>query len=90
MYDETENQELDKFAKYMSERWDHSESEVDNCDLVLEVRDDARENHKFWCYYFVNHTTKAVFWLEPYNACEMIMEVKGITLDSEESCISES
>ena len=89
LYDISEREELERFATYMSACWQIVDADYD---LVLEVRDDddERKGHKVWCYYFVNHTTKTIFWLEKYNACRMIAEVKGITPASNKSTISES
>jgi hypothetical protein len=95
LYDKVEHQELESFATYMLARWPHhnTESEMADYDLVLEIRDDDNDlapHHKMWCYYFVNHTTKVIFWLDKYDAHQMINMVNGITPMTDKSCISES
>jgi len=89
LYDTNEHQEIEHFASHMLAC---SELEDGDDDLVLEVRDDedGREGYKTWCYYFVSHTNKVIFWLEKYNASQMIAEVKGIKPADEKSCLSES
>ena len=89
LYDADERQELESFAKYMSA---YSKLEDGDDDLVLEVRDDERgwKGYKTWCYYFVSHTNKVIFWLEKYDASQMIAEVKGIKPADEKSCLSKS
>jgi len=88
LYDQAACKELEIFATYMTACCEFNNGHYD---LVLEVHDDdkGREGHKTWCYYFVNHTTKSIFWLEEYNASRMIAEVRGITLADDKSCLSE-
>jgi hypothetical protein len=91
MYDMGEHKELETFAMHMLTC---CQFQVDDgtYDLVLEVQDGENSQRVFktWCYYLVNHATKAIFWLENYDACAMIAEVMGITLESDKSYLSES
>jgi len=88
LYDPAAREELEIFATYMTACCRFNNADYD---LVLEVRDDdrGREGHKIWCYYFVNHPSRAIFWLEEYNASRMIAEVRGITWADDKSCLSE-
>ncbi|KAH9946754.1 hypothetical protein B0H21DRAFT_388772 [Amylocystis lapponica] len=45
-------------------------------DLVLELNDSDDGGHK-WCYYFVNHTDRALFWLHDFDISEHVKEVLG-------------
>lgn len=49
-------------------------------DLVLELEDDSSGGHD-WCYYFADHTTKTLVWLQPFEMTRELQAVKGaITL----------
>ena len=48
---------------------------TNDVDLVLEV---VNASDEWWCgYYFVQHSTRLLFWLEPYIVSEFLNEVKG-------------
>ena len=90
MYDQAEREEVENFATYILAC---SQDEDGDYDIVLEMRDDdhaERRGCKMWCYYFVNHTTRAMYWLQKYDAHEMITGVRGIKSDCDKSRISES
>ena len=49
---------------------------TNDVDLVLEVVNASDE--QWWCgYYFVQHSTRLLFWLESYVVSEFLNEVKG-------------
>jgi hypothetical protein len=89
LYDPAEQKELENFAKNM-EVFQH-EGKYEG-DLVLEICDDeeGREGYKTWCYYFVDHASRVIFWPLEYDASHMIAEVMGITLSSDKSYLSKS
>src|SRR5882762_2275310 len=89
LYDREICNEVEDFATYILA---HSRFQGSDYDIVLEVRDpedNEQGDNKKWCYYFVNHLTKVIFWLGEYPAHDMIKEVRGIDLNSHKSCISE-
>jgi len=48
---------------------------TNDVDLVLEV---VNAEDGWWCgYYFVEHSTRLLFWLESYVISEFLKEVKG-------------
>jgi len=90
MYDQAKCEEVENLATYILAC---SQDEDGDYDIILEIRDDDRAERsgcKMWCYYFVNHTTKVIYWLQRYDACKMITEVRGIKSHYDKSYISES
>lgn len=48
-----------------------------NYDLVLDIMP-TLEEHIQWSYYYACHETRCLFWLEPYKANYMILDLPGI------------
>ncbi|TFK22158.1 hypothetical protein FA15DRAFT_671829 [Coprinopsis marcescibilis] len=54
--------------------------QTEDVDLVLQIVRCPEENgeEQWWCgYYFVNHSTRTIFWLEKFHIDEHLAEVKG-------------
>jgi hypothetical protein len=52
-------------------------SEDDRFELVLELL--QGDNGEMSCgYYFINHSTRCLFWLQPFDAFYLFQEVKGL------------
>jgi len=58
-----------------------------NSDLVLELQDEADGGHR-WCYYYVDHTARTLFWLHKHDVSDfMRSEVREALTELElESC----
>lgn len=46
-------------------------------ELVLELEDEGEGEYK-WCYYFVCHHTRTLFWLHEHDVSEYIDSVTGV------------
>jgi hypothetical protein len=40
-----------------------------------------------WCYYFVNHDSRVLFWVDDFDATELLEDLRGVVANSH---ISES
>ena len=83
MYDSSLREEVDKsFEVLQRKRFELESSGIPfptaNYDLVLDIveTDDKKISHR---YYYVNHNTKTLFWLELYDMTDLLSDILGVT-----------
>ena len=81
MYDYVTRQEIELFAKYLDDYLQAAELSLpsDECDLVLEIVPAEDVEGMAWCYYYVDHRSRTLFWLAPFNTDYLLAEVRGVT-----------
>ena len=79
MHNTTMTEEIEDFYDYLQRliRIDDLSIPSKNYDLVLDimVTDDERIS---WSYYYACHDARCLFWLEIYDASDMISELFGV------------
>ena len=77
MHDPLLRDEMEDFYLYLQKilRVDHLKLPSNDCDLFLDIMpvDDEIQ----WAYYYACHEKRCLFWLEPYEATDMLSEVYG-------------
>jgi hypothetical protein len=76
MYDPILSAEIGEFAAYL-DRVFTSPLPTNNYDLVLDVIP-TQDAEIMWSYYFVDHDTRILFWLDPYDCTHLLSEVPGV------------
>lgn len=81
MYDYDIRQEIELFAKYLDDYLQAAELSLpsDECDLVLEIVPAEDGEGTAWCYYYVDHRSRTLFWLTPFDTDYLLAEVRGVT-----------
>ncbi|EMD35462.1 hypothetical protein CERSUDRAFT_157231 [Gelatoporia subvermispora B] len=51
----------------------------ENHELVLELEHNKDGTGNYWCYYFVNHERRCLFWLDEFDISNDLSEIKGVT-----------
>jgi hypothetical protein len=79
MYDPRLREEVKKSVKVLEKKIselarDRIHFPTDNYDLVLDIVE-TEDKLTNWQYYYVDHNTKTLFWLEPY---EINQDVPGV------------
>ena len=54
-----------------------NELDMDQLDLVIERRFNDNDDIVFW-YYFVNHQSRCIFWLDDFDAEEVLLDCQGV------------
>ncbi|KAI0064322.1 hypothetical protein BV25DRAFT_1990069 [Artomyces pyxidatus] len=81
MFDEALREDVEEFVKYLD---DLAEATCQNylpsndCERVVWVEPGDQECEVNWFYYYVDHETRNLFWLERYCANDLIAEVEGV------------
>ncbi len=80
MYDGDLSAQIHSFAGYLDSERERKTREMpfptDDYDLVLDIIN--MENDKtIWAYYYVDHKTKTLFWLNFYECDRLLHEVPG-------------
>ncbi|KZT04473.1 uncharacterized protein LAESUDRAFT_296031 [Laetiporus sulphureus 93-53] len=47
-------------------------------ELVLDLRTDPETEERYWCYYYVNHKDRVLFWIQDYEVTRRLGQLKGI------------
>jgi hypothetical protein len=78
MYDPHLRAEMDKFIEKLQEKVLHFGYSLNpgSYDLVLD-RVETKDGKIIWQYYFVNHKTRTLFWLDYYDMKRLLREVYG-------------
>jgi hypothetical protein len=89
MYNLDLRTEMIKFSELLNQEFLdltlNGEHIPDDYDLVID-RVETKEKKIIWQYYYVDHETKTLFWLEAYKMHELLHDVLGV---EESSHISE-
>ena len=64
---------IDGPHNYLQTIWPAKNPPSNNCDLVLDMREEGGQMQ--WFYYYACHETRCLFWLQAYDAKDMICEV---------------
>ncbi|KAI0247959.1 hypothetical protein BJV78DRAFT_1241392 [Lactifluus subvellereus] len=78
MYNRDLRAEINRFAAHLDEQFRGHGSSLDTgpYDLVLDIVE-TTDGETIWQYYYVDHTRKTLFWLDPYNMKNLLVEVSG-------------
>ncbi|KAF8838291.1 hypothetical protein BDN67DRAFT_971793 [Paxillus ammoniavirescens] len=41
-----------------------------------------RDSAGRWCYYFIDHTSRVVFWVDPFDGTKLLRDLHGVVADS--------
>ena len=52
-----------------------------NWELVLDLPNDKKPDKKIWHYYFVDHESRALFWLQPFIVDPDVLELPWVESD---------
>ena len=87
MYDPSLREEVQKSAWLLDEKLTELRIRfpTEDYDLVLDIVE-TKDKKTTRQYYFVNHNTRTLFWLENYNMARLLNEIRGV---EEPSHISE-
>lgn len=47
-------------------------------ELVLELSKDEDTGDRIWAYYFINHDSRALFWLHDFEAESILFGIAGV------------
>ncbi|KAI0263350.1 hypothetical protein BC834DRAFT_309446 [Gloeopeniophorella convolvens] len=79
MYDPGLRTEVNEFAARLADRREMQTFPTDDYDLVLDVTTMKDSGEIIWSYYYVDHKTRTLFWLQHYDASETLLyEAFGI------------
>lgn len=75
----TLREEIEKFYLYLKASFPAGQATIlqDDYDLVLNITHIEGERPQ-WSYYYACHTKRCLFWLENYDASDIISYVKGV------------
>jgi hypothetical protein len=78
MYDPDLRTEMEQFTELLSEEFRRRGYSLGTSlyDLVLD-RVETKDGKIIWQYYFVDHETKTLFWLNHYDMRNLLREVYG-------------
>jgi hypothetical protein len=70
--------EIEHFYQHLQEtlRVDQLGTQLNNYDVVLDVM--PIEGGLQWSYYYACHETRCLFWLETYDATDVLSELRGV------------
>jgi hypothetical protein len=72
-------EEIEHFYDFLQQFLENEDLSIpsNNYDLVLDIRvtDDERIS---WSYYYACHEARCLFWLETYDATDMISDLFGV------------
>ena len=91
MYEESVWDEIELFVTVMDlllQDTDRSSLPLGDYDLVLELKP-TEDGPNQWHYYFVDHDSRALFWLHDFDATELVAEVTSISSDSPKFSLSQ-
>ena len=81
MYDPSLREEVQKSAELLHEKLGELEYRgipfpIGNCDLVIDIV--KTKDKTIQQYYYVDHNTRTLFWLELYDMRRLLDETKGV------------
>jgi len=80
MYNPSRRAEVYEFAKQLMQGlWelDRAPFPAINYDLVLDIVE-TKDKEAIWHYYYVDHITRTLFWLKPYNMKSILNTILGV------------
>jgi hypothetical protein len=82
MYDPSLREEVEKSAELLDEKLAELESRgmpfpTGDYDLVLDIIE-TKDKKTIWQYYFVDHNTRTLFWLELYDMSHLLSDTLGV------------
>jgi len=90
LYESSVRIEIELFANHMTRLQQHADClPSGDYDLVLELTP-TEDGTNEWCYYFVDHSMRTLFWLEDFDATELVSELTSISSDNPKFSISQS
>ncbi|KAI0064305.1 hypothetical protein BV25DRAFT_1990055 [Artomyces pyxidatus] len=80
LFDPDSRREIEAFAQYLDDRLEADARSLpsDECEVVLDCVRDEETGLITWSYYYVDHTTRTLFWLDVYDASNIISDVMGV------------
>ena len=69
--------EINRFLEAIDLIIDRSEMPAD-WELVLELARDGQTDRHVWAYYFVDHRTRALFWLHEHETDTIISDMRVV------------
>jgi hypothetical protein len=80
MYEPDLRDEMDKFVVRLQKKFQRLQVghslDAASYDLVLD-RVETKDRKIIWQYYFVDHKTRTLFWLDHYDMTDLLCEVYG-------------
>jgi len=72
--------EIEDFAALLDDMLKVAKVELPpDAELALELEDNLEQDPPHhWCYYYVNHAARALFWLQDYEVTQDIVRLKGV------------
>jgi hypothetical protein len=82
MYDPSLREDVRKSAELLDEKLAELEYHgkpfpTGNYDLVLDIVE-TKDKKTIWQYYFVDHNTRTLFWLEIYDMSSLLSDTLGV------------
>jgi len=79
MYNPDLRADVYQFAEQLKQglwEFDRAPCPAIDYDLVLDIAE-TKDNKIIWKYYFVDHITRTLFWLRPYNMKNLLAAIPG-------------
>lgn len=72
-------EEVEQFVQYLEDSLRASGETLpsSNCELVIQIDWDDEDDEVLWSYYYVDHNSRCLFWLNDFEVDHLLYEVTG-------------